>query len=90
MIGINKHSYIMAYLKGWIHRECCYNCKFTGMPRQGDCTLGDFWGIISNKVPFKGDRSKGVSVVLVNNQKGAYLVDSISNIVYKEIQLTRH
>lgn len=83
-ISISKHSYITAYLKGWLHRNCCYRCKFNGIPRQADCTIGDFWGIISMKVPFKGDREHGISVILANTDKGISMINNISQIAYLE------
>lgn len=83
-INIKQHSYIAAYLKGWIHRECCYDCKFNGIPRQADCTIGDFWGIISKKVPFKGNRKHGISVIIGNTEKGKKIIANMSDITYLE------
>lgn len=85
-IPYNQHSYICAYLKGWIHRECCYNCHFTGAGehRQGDCTICDFWGILSGKKPFGGDVSMGVSMVMTNTEKGKAMFDRIKNQLYFE------
>lgn len=83
-IKIKQHSYITAYLRGWIHRECCYNCKFHGFPRQADCTIGDFWGIISKKIPFKGNREHGISVIIGNTEKGKKIISNISDITYLE------
>ena len=80
----NKHSYICAYLKGWIHRESCYNCPFTGDRRQGDCTICDFWGILAGKVPFGGNTSMGVSMVMVNTAKGENIFNKIKNQLYYE------
>lgn len=83
-IETNKHSYICAYLKGWLHRESCYRCPFSSIPRQGDCTIADFWGVLSKKVRFEGDRSKGVSMIMVNNAKGAVLFEQIRQYLYIE------
>ena len=83
-IAPSKHSYITAYLKGWLHRDCCYDCKFTGIPRVADCTIGDFWGIIDGKVQFSGDKSCGVSVILSNNDKGRKLLELIRDRTYLE------
>lgn len=83
-VPISQHSYITAYLKGWLHRECCYNCQFNGIPRQADITIGDFWGIISRKVAFNGVRGKGISVILGNNEKGKQMIRAIAPICYFE------
>lgn len=45
------------------------------MPRQGDLTMGDFWGL-DILDPTMNDY-KGTSAVLVNNEKGEYLFQSI-------------
>lgn len=79
----NKHSYICAYLQSWIHRESCYNCHFSAIPRQGDCSIGDFWGILSGKIPFKYDKRYGVSMVMVNSEKG----EQIFNRIKESLQL---
>lgn len=50
----------------------CYNCKFAAIPRVGDITLGDFWKISEDLMD-----ERGVSVVLVNNNKGQTLLNEI-------------
>ena len=50
----------------------CEHCAFSGIPRVGDITIGDFWGI-ENTDPTMHD-TKGTSVILLNTEKGkAYL-----------------
>lgn len=83
-VPTGQHSYIMAYLKGWLHRECCYNCQFNGIPRQADITIGDFWGIIGGKVPFNGERGNGISEILGNTKKGKRMVSAIASLCYFE------
>ena len=50
-------------------RPSCYDCRFTTVNRQGDITLGDFWGI-GRKYPERDD-DKGISLIIVNSEKGA-------------------
>lgn len=83
-IPVNQHSYICAYLKGWIHRESCYNCQFTGDHRQGDCTICDFWGILANKTSFGSSKEMGVSMIMTNTIKGERILDKIKNQLYIE------
>lgn len=47
------------------------------MARCGDITLADFWGL--EKIRPELLNKDGVSLVLVNNEKGSMLVKSISN-----------
>ena len=84
IIPLNKHSFICAYLKGWLHRESCYHCPFAALPRQGDCTISDFWGIIGQKVPFGRHFENGISMIMVNTSKGQTLFEHIKNQLYYE------
>lgn len=75
--------YLYSFLYGLTYRLSCYNCKFAAIPRQGEITLGDFWGIEKYKPTV--DNSSGVSAVLVNNEKGSNLWDAIkSSLLWEE------
>ena len=63
-----EDSFYQAFLKSLAVRKSCSQCKFSCIPRQGDLTIGDFWGISRYKQDLN-DR-KGTSLVLVNNAKG--------------------
>ena len=54
-------------------RPSCYYCKFKKITRTGDITLADYWGI-DKAIPGFND-NKGVSLVLVNTEKGQYIFD---------------
>lgn len=56
-------------------RRTCQDCKFAEIPRQGDITIGDFWGIGLYKAELNDGR--GTSVVLVNNDKGKEYLEKI-------------
>ncbi len=49
----------------------CEKCKYQGVPRQADISLGDAWGIANYDNSL--DRRYGVSAVLVNSAKGQKL-----------------
>lgn len=83
-IPFKKHSFICAYLKGWLHRESCYRCPFASIPRQGDCTISDFWGIIGRKVSFDRTFDNGISMIMVNTLKGQSLFEQIKDQFYYE------
>ena len=83
-VPYTQHSYISAYLKGWIHRESCYRCPFTGNHRQGDCTICDFWSILSGKKPFGRKTSMGVSMIMTNTVKGEKMFNQIKSQLYFE------
>lgn len=58
-------------------RPSCFVCKFTNLNRQGDITLGDYWGI--DKVYPDMYDAFGVSLMLVNTDKGNDLIKKISH-----------
>lgn len=62
-------------------RPSCTNCKFTSLNRQGDITIGDFWGI-ENVLPEISD-NKGISAVMINTEKGKQLFDSVTEEIDK-------
>ena len=60
--------YMSMFLNNISLRPSCYDCHFTTVNRQGDITLGDFWGI-GRKYPERDD-DKGISLIIVNTEKG--------------------
>ena len=70
------------WVRGFIYndlytRESCYHCKYKVLPRIGaDVTIGDFWGI---KNQTTNDMFKGISVVLINNERGKEIFDMSSD-----------
>lgn len=69
--------YLYSFMHGYTYRQSCYECRFAKLPRQGDITLADFWGIQSFFPDF--DNSNGVSLILVNSDKGREIWDKVSN-----------
>ncbi len=68
-------DYYRAFLSIMACRKCCGNCKFNRLPRQGDFTLADFWGIGDT---FKElDDGKGTSLLLINSKKAENIFKSI-------------
>lgn len=64
-------------------RPSCYNCKYTNTKRSSDITIADFWGIEKSSPEFAD--KKGISLVIVNTNKGQEVFDNIkNNIDYKE------
>ncbi|MBQ8707386.1 MAG: Coenzyme F420 hydrogenase/dehydrogenase, beta subunit C-terminal domain [Succinivibrionaceae bacterium] len=53
----------------------CERCRYQSLPRYGDLTIGDFWGIGAKEPDL--DLSRGVSAVLVNSRKGRELFQRI-------------
>lgn len=72
-----KDPYEKAFHGSYALRKSCINCKFAEIPRQGDFTIGDYWGV--SLYDEKLNDGKGTSVVLVNNEKGEEVLEKIRN-----------
>lgn len=68
---IVNDDYNSIFYSHYAHRDSCFFCKFANLRRIGDITVGDAWGIEKNLPEFFDD--KGVSLVLVNSEKGKKL-----------------
>ena len=62
------------YFSGLSMRESCSHCHFTNLKRVGDISVGDQWGL-SKDSPYEDD--KGLSLVLVNSEKGKQIFECI-------------
>lgn len=80
--SLSKDIYMQAFLKNVCLRKSCYNCTFSSLPRTADITLGDYWGVQYKYSHLSDD--KGISLMLVNNEKGNNLIESIKNDIYIE------
>lgn len=84
---IYKDSHEDPYLEGFLSnlyfKEACYTCRFNQMPRCGDITLGDYFGIGVLKRAKKLNK-RGVSQIIVNSGKGKKLLSACKNNMYME------
>ena len=76
----HKDAYMKVFLQNISLRKSCYSCKFKGMNRNSDITMGDLWGI-KNILPHITD-DKGVSVVFVQSEKGKYLLEQVKTCLW--------
>lgn len=73
--------------KGFIYndlytRESCYQCQYRSIPRKtADITIGDFWGIKGKSMY---DMFSGISVILLNSEKGIQLFDKFKDRFFVE------
>lgn len=61
---------------GLVVRPSCVECIFKGFPRFSDISIGDFWGICDCS---RLDTPKGMSVILINNERGQRIFDIIKD-----------
>ncbi len=67
--------YYRAFLPIISLRRSCAHCKFSPVPRVGDISIGDFWGISRYKASLNDQ--KGTSLVIVNSEKGRQIFNAI-------------
>lgn len=83
--GRKKHIYydemmrafFQSFLDGHVLRMDCYQCPFTKTERTGDFTMGDFWSLHTTNPDFPRQH-RGVSMILVNTDKGKAAIESCS------------
>lgn len=79
-MGLKNSLYYNGFMEGYIYRENCYTCPWAQKNRISDLTLGDFWGV-GEQQPFAEDPKaalqKGLSVLLVNTDRGQALLDQV-------------
>lgn len=79
LFSLREDAYQRVYHNHTMCPPHCENCKYQSVPRYGDLTIGDFWGL--SKYDKETDFSKGVSVVLTNSEKGKEYIEEILMII---------
>lgn len=73
--------WVNGYIRGNLFmRPCCSECRYKEQVRVADITIGDFWGLRS----LPDNMFKGISVILVNTDKGADYIGSVDDKLYIE------
>ena len=71
-------SFTHLFAKDIMLRPSCYACPYAGVHRQSDITLADFWGW-QKSVPDINTDDRGVSLVLINSEKGSEMIERCSH-----------
>lgn len=77
----DMEAYFKAFISGHLMRMNCYQCPFANTHRCGDITLADFWGVRKYMSDFPSVH-KGVSLLLLNTEKGRKIMDAIKQTMY--------
>ena len=77
-----RDNFYFGFFHGLYYRQSCYACRFASSDRIGDITLGDFWGIEQTESEL--DPQKGISLVVVNTEKGRDMLAEIEDTVVLE------
>ena len=80
---VSSENYVNIFYSHLCLRNECYNCPYASTNRVSDITIGDYWGI--EKIHPNFDDNKGISLVILNNEKGKKIFQYIKNdILYIE------
>lgn len=81
--------YDNPYMKGFLSdiylRSSCYECKCKNGESQSDFTIGDYWG--AKEVDRGLDDDKGLSIVMINTDKGLDIFGSLSDLFFQRIPI---
>lgn len=72
---LSKDLYLKGFFTSLYNRKSCFSCQYTTKERLGDISLGDFWGLNDPNFEYR----KGVSLCLINTDKGKLLYSTISD-----------
>lgn len=73
---LHKNTFYSLYYGGFISRESCFSCPFANEKRTGDISIGDYHGWDKHHDSFNDNT--GMSLVLVNSDKGQALLSEVA------------
>lgn len=82
-ISFATDPYSSLFVSNFLIRESCFHCKYSNTSRNSDITLADFWGYKPENFKFR-HYMKGVNMVMVNTDKGEFLISEINKNIIKE------
>ena len=76
-VCLGQDLFMDGFLQNLYLRESCYECRYATAVRVGDITLGDFWGYRSVYPQYLLDDDRGISLVMINTEKGKHAINSV-------------
>lgn len=73
--NVADNPYYKGFLKNLYLRPSCFECKFKGLKRCSDITIGDFWAVKEYYPEF--DSKYGTSAVILRSKKSKELYERI-------------
>ncbi|MBR5839445.1 MAG: Coenzyme F420 hydrogenase/dehydrogenase, beta subunit C-terminal domain, partial [Victivallales bacterium] len=76
-----QDPYVNGFVSKLFLRKSCGNCHFAHIPREGDFTVGDAWGLAEEQWGIRDN--KGVSIICINNEHARAVFEQVkSNFAY--------
>ncbi len=83
LVSPRNSYYLRAFTNGLMFDETCYECHYATLNRVGDLTMADYWGI-GKMAPFNYPTKEGVSLLLVNTEKGSIALKDCKHLFLDE------
>ncbi len=80
-----RDRYTISFLNGLFYTENCYSCRYAGINRISDITIGDSWG---SDLEETEEGNKGISLALCQTKRGEELLKR-SNLKLLDVDLER-
>lgn len=80
-----KDPFLRGVEKNLFQRKICFSCKYASMERVGDLTIADSWRYRAYERESRNDQ-KGVSLVIINSDKGKGAFEKIRGQVFVKEQ----
>lgn len=77
VVDYDSSGFLRGFANGLFFRPSCSECPFAKAERVSDLTIGDAWGIEKSRSDL--NPHEGVSLILVNTEKGKSIVKKICN-----------
>lgn len=74
---VRRHTFRSLFYALVMLRLNCHKCPYANLNRPADITIGDFWGW--EKLSDEFSDEKGVSLCLVNTEKGKQMLDAVQD-----------
>lgn len=81
-LSFNYDLYVAGFLEGLYYRKSCNNCQYKENGHNADVIIGDLWG--ADKQKLEKTNNKGISVLIVNTNKGKTLKNKIEKYINME------
>lgn len=72
---VHSVEFVKLFYNTLISRPCCTKCPYASVLHPADITIADYWNIEKAAPGFRDQR--GVSLVLINNEKGEALFNNV-------------